>query len=310
MHISQNQRMFRCVQTVSKATAAILLILIACMFISPARNLVFWPFWPNAWRKMATIDILTIENSKPPGNVSALHHCPHAMTNPLTRDKVDVTLIKDYPQVWAAAKSGKLLDDQHLAFVPALAFPEKLNLVWLFAVMAKALSEAGVEFFMRGGSLLGAARHRGIIPWDDDIDIAINVSEWQRVREVLTCLKGYQLKVSPNMHWKFAPTGKTFPFIDIFFYMENERYIWALTDYTRKTFALRKEDVLPLQPAIFEGVDVLLPRRIGLISKELYGYNKCESRSMDHRSGNSFQTVIRVPCSSLGYLYEMYGLDV
>ncbi|GFR93974.1 lipopolysaccharide cholinephosphotransferase licD [Elysia marginata] len=308
MHMSQNQRMLRCIQTASKAVCLIFLFLLACLFISPARNLVFWPFWPNAWRKMATVDIITIENSEPPKNVTPLPHCPRALVKPLAREQIDVTLIKDYPRVKVAAKTGRLLDDQHLAFVPALDFSEKLNLVWLLAVMAKSLSDAGVEFFMRGGSLLGAARHRGIIPWDDDIDVAVNISDWTRVREALTCLKGYELGVAPNMHWKFKPAGKTFPFIDIFFYMENDHYMWAVTDYTRRTFTLRKEDVLPLRPAIFEGVSVLLPRRTELITKELYGYNSCQSRSLDHKSGNTFNKVISVPCSSLNYLYSMYNL--
>ncbi|RUS69855.1 hypothetical protein EGW08_022385 [Elysia chlorotica] len=309
MFILQNQRMLRCMQTVSKVVGAVFLLMVICMFVSPARNLVFWPFWPNAWRKMATIDILTIESSKPPENVTALPRCPRALSTPLAREDVDVALIKDYPHVRTAAKAGRLLDAQHLAFVPALPFPEKLDLVWLLAVMAQALSSGGVEFFMRGGSLLGAARHGGIIPWDDDIDVAIKISDWTRVREQLTCLKGYELYVQPNMHWKFKPAQKQFPFIDIFFYMENERYVWAVTDYTRRTFALRKEDVLPLRPATFEGVKVMLPRRTERISKELYGYNSCESRSLDHKSNVPFSKVITVPCSSLGYLYYMYNLN-
>ena len=49
----------------------------------------------------------------------------------------------------------------------------------------KICKENGLTYFLSGGSALGAVRHQGFIPWDDDMDIALPLEDFKRLVKIL-----------------------------------------------------------------------------------------------------------------------------
>jgi len=61
----------------------------------------------------------------------------------------------------------------------------QLQLLEELLVLDNICKEHGLTYFLTAGTALGAVRHQGFIPWDDDIDIALYEDDYKKLIKIL-----------------------------------------------------------------------------------------------------------------------------
>lgn len=59
------------------------------------------------------------------------------------------------------------------------------GLLVLLNVFDNFCLQNGIRYSLDSGSLLGAVRHSGFIPWDDDLDVMVDRDSYQKLRETI-----------------------------------------------------------------------------------------------------------------------------
>lgn len=83
----------------------------------------------------------------------------------------------------------------------------QLRMLDILIEVDKILRKHNIVYWLDGGSILGAVRHGGFIPWDDDVDICIRLEDYKRVRKIL------QEELPDNLVFQDRFTEWNFPFV-------------------------------------------------------------------------------------------------
>lgn len=147
----------------------------------------------------------------------------------------------------------------------------------LYALMFdahNAFMEADIPYIANGGTLLGAVRHKGIIPWDNDLDVQVDVSYEKKLTsksfKQILANHGIVIRKSPNGWYKllFKPEHRTSGhiadmdiFISKFKVIDGVRHI-VLTGnagrYWPKSI-FKVSDVFPLTKYKFGKIQIIGP---------------------------------------------------
>ena len=182
-----------------------------------------------------------------------------------------------------------------------------MNLIKTFKSACEAFN---ITYMLGWGSVVGAFRYHGFVPWDDDFDCIVNVSQKHILKEALRDIDGHILHTKKHYQWKFfskfavtSPYKWKWPFIDIFFFTDNEAHVEVTDNEPRNAFFPRS-NILPPANGIFENMIMPVPRNMEAYLKSTYNMKFCQSNWWNHK--DEIKPMIkssRIPCDKLFSVY-------
>lgn len=192
------------------------------------------------------------------------------------------------------AKTSDTLETKDFFPLSNVKVSSSTNIKKLYQLMKdthELFEKNNITYWLEGGTLLGCIRHKGIIPWDDDLDIAIDREDVSKLKKIEFQLEelGYELVLG---EWLIiqSKTG---------FIIDN-----------RRTYGNKDIRVPWLDIFLFEKKD------LNYIHASAYALNRWPQdeftvESIENKKLACFGSFkVWIPCNAEKYLINLYGKDV
>ena len=162
-----------------------------------------------------------------------------------------------------------------------------------------------LKYWVDGGTFLGAVRHKGIIPWDDDLDVGIeaqDVKKFLSLREKLADC-GYSVskvwfgyKIFYTKNKKLEGFDYSFPFVDVLPFEKVGDEYRLLRRAARDAWPKEvwpESELFPLKKYVFGDMEVWGPAEYENYFDNYYGsdWNHVAYREYDHKKEEEVERV-------------------
>ncbi|MDE6696570.1 MAG: LicD family protein, partial [Muribaculaceae bacterium] len=84
----------------------------------------------------------------------------------------------------------------------------QLRMLEMLKYVDKICRENNIKYWLSSGTCLGAVRHGGFIPWDDDVDIELEKTDFKRLIKILSKDNKYFLQTHSTDIEYLSPYAK------------------------------------------------------------------------------------------------------
>lgn len=166
-----------------------------------------------------------------------------------------------------------------------------------------ACKAEGVPYFLAGGSMLGAVRHNGFIPWDDDADLFVKYEDYSLIKAALQ-------KHLPPYYRLLEPCEFEPYFYDFILRVQDMRYHWREPGEEDLRYDNKQNYIcVDIFTACGCANSFVGAKLYGFVHKIIYGLAMGHRVSYNAKKYSFIQRIQTVVLSSIGKLITMSTIN-